>query len=199
VTPAPLVSGVDKGIDCGLEISHYLAGADVGNDATRRVGECALRVYTFPKDDQVETAAGCPNPDVAVGHMGVLALIRSVILTAALLLLHAGRTAAARSGWTWLLRCSGGAAFIQSAVAPAVGPGSAAARALGNPRRQSMGQPAIILTLPVLSHSLAHFNCDCGKVPSCGWGQKNTCGRPGGHSRGSGRYFPVADLRTVVA
>ena len=46
-------------------------GADVGDDVTRHVGECTLRVYsTFPKDDQVETAASCPNPDVAVGHRG---------------------------------------------------------------------------------------------------------------------------------
>ena len=37
---------------------------------SRRVGECALRVYTFPKDDHVKTAAGCPNPDITVGRWG---------------------------------------------------------------------------------------------------------------------------------
>ena len=37
-----------------------------------------------------------------------------------------------------------------------------------------MGQPAIILMLPVFSYPLAYFNCDCGKVPSCGLGvEKN--------------------------
>ena len=71
VTPAPPISGVDKGFDCGLKKAHNVAGADVGDDATRRVGECAMWVYTFSKDDQVEAAASsCPNPDGSVVHWG---------------------------------------------------------------------------------------------------------------------------------
>ena len=62
------VSCVDKGTR--LEMAHYFAGAGVRDDATRRVREGALWADTFPKDDHVETAAGCPNPDVTVGHRG---------------------------------------------------------------------------------------------------------------------------------
>ena len=98
MTVARRVSCVDKGIYARLEMAHYFAGAGVGGYATRCVREGALRVDTFSKEDHVETAAGCPNFDVTVGHReGVVALIKSVILTVARLL-RAGRTAAARRG-----------------------------------------------------------------------------------------------------
>ena len=66
VTPAHLVSCVEKGIDARLEMAHNFAG--VRDDSTRRVQVGALRIDTFPKDAQVQTAAGYSNFDVIVGH-----------------------------------------------------------------------------------------------------------------------------------
>ena len=68
VTPACRVSGVKKGIDARLKMAHNLAGAGVRDVGTRRVRVSAVWVDTFPKDAQVQTAAGYSNLDVSVGH-----------------------------------------------------------------------------------------------------------------------------------
>ena len=68
VTPVHRVSGVEKGIDARLEMAHNFAGAGVGDGGTRRVRVCALRVGTFSKDAEVQTAAGYSKFDVSVGH-----------------------------------------------------------------------------------------------------------------------------------